>query len=181
MNGLIYRWRFADSQGYIKCGRKQEILATIWIAGHSKRKKSAAWVGIPAHSLSGSVFVGWWGPIFFFSSCGVEVSRLLWGCGREDAHGWALPLAQGWGRCCDRGGYFSCCRHSGPLAAPSFISVLVFYRQHLPHESGEASLACAQSSCTPSSEACLVCWHLASPGNILPPYFSRIFLKSSAS
>lgn len=66
MNGLIYRWRFADSQGYIKCGRKQEILETIWIAGHSKRKKSAAWVGIPAHSLSGSVFVGWWGPIFFF-------------------------------------------------------------------------------------------------------------------
>lgn len=28
---------------------------------------------------------------------------------------------------------------------------------------------------------CLICWHLASPGNILPTYFSRIFLKSSAS
>ena len=53
----------------------------------------------------------------------------------------------------------------------------VFYHQHLPHESGEASFACAQPPALRPQKPSLVCWHLASQGNILPTYFSISFLK----
>lgn len=180
MNGLIYRWRFADSRGYIKCGRKQEILETIWIAGHSKRKKSAAWVGIPAHSLSGSVFLGWWGPIFFFPAewkfpgcCGAVAGRMLMAepCPWPRVGGSAVTVVVT---------VLAAITVVRWLLLPSSLSW--FSTVSISHMRAEKrSLLVPNPPALRPRRPCLICWHLASPGNILPTYFSRIFLKSSAS
>lgn len=77
------------------------------------------------HCLSGSVFLGWWGPFFFFPAkwkfpgcCGAVAGRMLMAE--------PCPWPRVGGRCCDHGGYCPCCCHSGPLAAPSFISFFGF-------------------------------------------------------
>lgn len=132
------------------------------------------------HCLSGSVFLGWWGPFFF--SCKVEVSRLLWGCGREDAHGWALPLTQGWGAVLWPWWLLSLLLSQWSLGCSFLHLFLRFSTISISHTRAEKRpLHVPNPPGFCSRRPCLVCWCLAFPGNILPTYFSRIFLKSSAS
>ena len=183
MNGLIYGWRFADSPGYFKCGRKQEILETFWITGHSKRKKSAAWVGIPSPLFIGLCLPGLMRPIFFFlffsaewkfpGCCGAVAGRMLMAE--------PCPWPRVGGRCCDHGGYCPCCHLSGPLAAPSFISSSSFLPSASPTWEWRSVLCMCPTPCSPSSEAqpCLLASGLS--GQHLAHLLQYIFLKSSAS
>ena len=179
MNGLIYGWRFADSRGYFKCGRKQEILETFWITGHSKRKKSAAWVGIPSPLFIGLCLPGLMRPIFFFffflQNGSFQVVVGLWqgGCSWLSP---ALDPGLGGGAVTMVVTVLTAISVVPWLLLPSSLPP-VFYHQHLPHESGEASFACAQPPALRPQKPSLVCWHLASQGNILPTYFSISFLK----